>query len=672
MQSVIRSVVAKAGSAGHRAIFWSSLVEGTHPGLGVRWTRATKVGLDMTVGLPRITPFPVQADSGAGDVADTDAVNAAVRAAGPGGEGLRDPLTGVAHWQLWADHCAAALARAARNGWSTALLVVDVDQFHQINNRFGHACGDSVLVEVARRLSAGFRPYDTVGRFGDTLARLGGDEFVILCENVADPAAARSLGRRVCDLLEAPVAIHDGEILVTAGVGVTLAPPDKADVEGLIVRADGAMRQAKQEGVGRVVIASDMGAAEVSLRRALACGELRLRYQAKVALESDRVVGVEALIYWQHPQRGMVPPYEFIPLAEQTGLIVPIGSWVIEEACRQAALWQRSFQDIPALMVSVNVSACQFGPGLVDVVARALSAHAVDPRTLCLEVTESVLMQDTEAAVTTLQELTALGVSLSIDDFGTGYSSLSYLKRLPLHEVKIDKSFVDGLGKNDQDAAIVAAIVAMAHALGLSVVAEGVETADQLQRLRTLGCEQAQGYHLAPPGPPDAIDVLLRAETSVGWRSHAPQDQGCGAASETYRPNRILVVDDDATVRQLARMSLASVGFEVHEAADGASALSTAIRISPDCVLLDVAMFGMSGLEVCRALRAQPLTAQCTILMLTVLTDARDKIDAFASGADDYIIKPFSPRGLVSRVHSAMRRRRQDPSLAAAPATPQP
>ena len=294
-------------------------------------------------------------------------------------------------------------------------------------------------------------------------------------------------------------------------------------------------------------------------------------------------------------------------------------------------------------------------------IARALSDNAVDPRTLCLEVTESILVLDSEAVVATLEELTGLGVSLSIDDFGTGYSSLSYLKRFPLYEVKIDKSFVDGLGKNDQDNAIVAAIVAMAHALDLSVVAEGVETADQLQRLRTLGCEQAQGYHLARPGPPGAIDVLLRAEASPGWRSHAPQDRDCGARSDTYRPNRILIVDDDAGVRQLARMSLAAVGFEVHEAVDGPGALSTATRVSPDCVLLDVAMGGMSGLEVCRALRAQPGTAGCTIVMLTVANDARDKIEAFYSGADDYIIKPFSPRGLVSRVHSAMRRRRENP-----------
>ena len=625
----------------------------------------------MRVRSSRSTVGSVPVDGGAEDGADIEAVNPA---AGSGDGGLHDPLTGVANWQLWAEYGQAALARATRNDWSSALLVIDIDQFHQINNRFGRDCGDTVLIEMARRLRGGFRPYDTVGRLGDTLARIGGDEFVVLCENVADPPAARALGRRVAELFSAPVHVHDGEVLLSAGVGVTLAPPGKTDIEELIAQADAAMRRAKQAGTGRTVLAADMdgldgdpGAGEAALRQAFAGGELRLRYQAKLALESDRVVGAEALLYWQHPERGMVPPCDFIPLAEETGLIVGIGSWVIEEACREAARWRCKFPDVPALVVSVNVSARQFGPGLAGVVARALSASGVEPGTLCLEVTESVLMRDTEEAVAVLQELVGLGILVSIDDFGTGYSSLSYLKRFPLHELKIDKSFVDGLGENDQDTAIVASIVAMAHALDLSVVAEGVEKADQLQRLRVLGCDQAQGYHLARPGPPGAIDLLLRAEASLGWHSYLPHTEGSDAASRTYRSNRILVVDDDPSVRQLARMSLATVGFEVDEAADGASALAIATRVSPDCILLDVAMPGMSGLEVCRALRGEARTAKCTILMLTITNDAGNKVEAFSSGADDYIIKPFSPRDLVSRVHSAMRRRREDLGAALAP-----
>jgi diguanylate cyclase (GGDEF)-like protein len=581
----------------------------------------------------------------------------------PGAAVAYDPLTGLANWHLFADSAAAALARAGRSGWSTALLVIDVDQFHEINDQFGHEFGDVVLVEVARRLHAGFRPYDTVARPVNIASRFGADEFVILCENVGDAAAARSLGDRVVDLLRAPVGLEGREVLVTAAVGVTLAPPGETDVENLIVQAGAAMRRAKRDvGVGRVVFADDepevrgdRGAAERALQEAFVGGELRLRYQPKVALESDRIVGAEALLYWQHPERGMVPPGEFIPLAEETGLIVAIGTWVIEEACREAARWRCSFPDIPALVVSVNVSARQFGPGLVDVVRGALSASGVEPAVLCLEVTESILMDHTEQSVAILQELAGIGISLSIDDFGTGYSSLSYLKRFPLHELKIDKSFVDGLGTNDEDTALVAAIVAMAHALDLCVVAEGVETEDQLQRLRTLGCEQAQGYHLARPGPSEAIDLLVHAETSPGWRNHAQGAQ----RSVGYRPNRILVVDDDDDMRLLARTSLAAVGLEVHEAIDGPSALATAMRISPDCILLDVAMPSLSGLEVCRALRSEPATVACTIVMLTINNHPEDKMEAFSSGADDYIVKPFTPRGLVSRVHDAMRRRRE-------------
>jgi EAL domain-containing protein (putative c-di-GMP-specific phosphodiesterase class I)/CheY-like chemotaxis protein len=330
---------------------------------------------------------------------------------------------------------------------------------------------------------------------------------------------------------------------------------------------------------------------------------------------------------------------------------------VLRAACEQNCAWGRA--GLPHVVVSVNVSARQFVPGLIEVVATALSASGAEPGSLCIELTEAFLMDDTEGAVVILKALAALGVVLSIDDFGTGYSSLSRLKRFPMHELKIDKSFVEGLGRNTDDTAIVSAVVAMAHALDLSVVAEGVETVDQLDQLRVLGCEQAQGYYLARPGPPDNIDALLRAETNLGWRSRSRSARASDASPTSYRPNRILVVDDAANVRQLAHMSLSAVGFEVHEAADGITALATARRVAPDCILLDLALPDMRGVDVCRALRAEPTTAACTILILTVTDHAVDKVEAFSSGADDYIIKPFSPRDLVSRVHAAMRRRRE-------------
>jgi CheY-like chemotaxis protein len=289
---------------------------------------------------------------------------------------------------------------------------------------------------------------------------------------------------------------------------------------------------------------------------------------------------------------------------------------------------------------------------LIGVVSAALAATGAAAGQLCLEVTESTLISDAEGAVETLQELAALGVKIAIDDFGTGYSSLAYLKRLPLHMLKIDKSFVDGLGEDPDDTAIVGATVALAHALGLSVTAEGVETADQLERLRVIGCQEAQGYFVSRPVPAAAFTELLVVEETSGWRgatATAPE------TADAYQPHRVLVVDDAADVRQLARMALSASGFEVYDTANGADAVSMAQQLRPDCVILDVSMPGISGIDVCCALRGDPRTAGCTIVMLTGNTEAAQKIEAFAGGADDYIIKPFSPRDLVGRVRAALR-----------------
>ena len=382
------------------------------------------------------------------------------------------------------------------------------------------------------------------------------------------------------------------------------------------------------------------------LRRGFDAGELVLHYQPKVSLETDRIVGAEALLRWEDPERGLVQPLDFVPLAESSGLIVPIGAWVIGEACRQAARWKDDFGPFPRLVLAANVSGLQLGSDMVDTVVTALRDANAEPGQLCLEVTESAVIVDAEGAIKTLRALADLGVKLSIDDFGTGYSSLSYLKRMPLHELKIDKSFVDGVGRHPDDTAIVAATVAMAHALELSVVAEGVERLDQLQRLRTIGCQEAQGFLFSEPRPPDALADLMAA--GVGpWATARP-------ATGT---ERVLVVDDAADVRQLARMTLATIGLEVHEAVDGESGLVLARQIRPDCIILDVSMPGLSGSEVCIALRSHEATAASTIIMLTSSTAADDKVEAFSCGADDYIIKPFTPRDLVGRVRAAMRLR---------------
>ena len=389
------------------------------------------------------------------------------------------------------------------------------------------------------------------------------------------------------------------------------------------------------------------------LGRALDANQFRLVYQPKVALATNRMVGVEALIRWDHPERGVIPPNEFIPLAEATGLIVPIGAWVLLDACRQCAHWQRDFPLPTPLRIAVNASPRQFWEGLIEAVASAITASGVESTSVCLEVTESIVMKDVNAAISILRELKALGLTLSIDDFGTGYSSLEYLRRLPLDEVKIDRSFVAGLATDPEDTAIVAAVISLAHALDRDVVAEGVETVEQLDKLRSFGCELAQGFLLARPMGPADISALLARDAA------GPDIFGVGAApTGTGRVNeRVLVVDDAPDVRLLARMTLTAAGFDVQEAFDGTTAIALARRISPSCVVLDIEMPDMTGVEVCRALRAHPATADCTVVIVSSRDSADDKAAAFSAGADDYMVKPFAPRDLVSRVRTAVSRR---------------
>ena len=580
---------------------------------------------------------------------------------------VRDPLTGLANRELLLEEMGGALARATRSGHATALLLVDLDRFSDVNDALGHAGGDAVLVEVARRMAALVHGPDqvagTAGATTGTVARLAGDELVVICERVEGLEGATAIARSVTRALAPPVRVGRSNIGVTASIGIGLAPAGRTDVDRLLLEAGAAVRRAKERGRGLTEVHADgmrMSSARDAvhaLEEAIDGGQLRLHYQPKVALDSDRVVGVEALLRWEHPDRGLVSPHEFIHLAEETGLILPIGTWVLREACREGARWEHALPRLPPLVVSVNVSPRQFGGALVESVADALAETGIDPTSLCLEVTESIVMDDVEGAITTLRELADLGVLLSVDDFGTGYSSFSYLKRLALDELKIDKSFVDGLGRDAHDTAIVAAVVAMAHALDLRVVAEGVETADQLARLRALGCEEAQGYHLARPGPPATVTRLLLAEAETGFRGH-PDDRPLTVDLRVPgRTPRVLVVDDSDDVRLVVRISLSAVGFDVHEASDGAAAVSMARALVPDAIVLDLVLPDVDGAEVCRVLRSDPLTAGITIVMATGNADADDKVRAFSAGADDYLVKPFSPRDLTSRIQAALRRR---------------
>jgi EAL domain-containing protein (putative c-di-GMP-specific phosphodiesterase class I)/ActR/RegA family two-component response regulator len=452
------------------------------------------------------------------------------------------------------------------------------------------------------------------------------------------------IARRIAGALVAPMTIASEELSVTACVGITLTRDPGRDAEPLVREAEAAMQRAQRRGAGRhEMFTGEMHAQrlvrianESSLRQALVRGEFYVEYQPKVSLVTDRTSGVEALLRWMHPERGLISPLDFIPLAEESGIIVQIGAWVLEQVCRDAVRWRTALPGGQPLMVAVNVSPRQFESDLAETFGGIIGRSGIDPATVCLEVTESMVMQDAELAIATLRELKSLGLSISVDDFGTGFSSLAYLKRFPLDELKIDKSFVDGLGHDFEATAIVAAVMGMAHALDLRVVAEGVETADQVVRLRTLGCDEAQGFFYARPGSASAIDERLLESAHIG---------------------KILVVDDADDVRQLARSSLAAVGFEVREAASGEDAVTMARHFKPDCLVLDVNLPGISGFDVCRILRDDPANQRTTIVILTGDAGPSEKVMAFSLEADDYMVKPFSPRDLVSRVTVAIRRR---------------
>jgi diguanylate cyclase (GGDEF)-like protein/PAS domain S-box-containing protein len=440
-------------------------------------------------------------------------------------QALHDPLTGLPNRTLFLDRVELALGRSRRSGAKVALLFVDLDRFKLINDSLGHAAGDELLVALAERFRKVMRP-------GDTIARFGGDEFTILCEDVDGDRDAVAIAQRMREAVEAPFTVEEREVYVTASVGIAVGHTDHDTPDSLINDADAAMYRAKELGKGRhEVFDARMQAravvhleTEAELRRAIERGELRVFYQPQIDLETGAMVGAEALVRWQHPERGLLGPGDFVPLAEETGLIVQVGEVLLLEACSQASRWAAARPDSRPVTVAVNLSATQLAqPDLTAMVDKALTDAGIDPAMLCLEITESVLMSNAPSTITLLLALNGMGVRLAIDDFGTGYSSLGYLRRFPVHLLKIDRSFIGGLGRRADDSAIVAAIVSMGHALGLSVLAEGAETPEQLAELRDLGCDLGQGYLFARPGPPERIEDLFERDfRQAGERVEPP------------------------------------------------------------------------------------------------------------------------------------------------------
>jgi diguanylate cyclase (GGDEF)-like protein len=423
-----------------------------------------------------------------------------------------DALTALPNRSLLDDRLNQAIAHAGSTGERFALAVLDLDRFKLINDSFGHRAGDELLREVARRLTSTLRSVDT-------LARPGGDEFIMIIRELGAPEEAKRLAHKILEVLQQPIRLGEIDVHPSASIGIAFFPWHGSTVEELFARADTAMYVAKQRGRKNVkCFAPEMDTLtlervrlESDLYQALQCEQFELHYQPKIDAASGRIRGAEALIRWRHPQRGLIPPDNFIPLAEESGLIVPIGEWVIREACRQIRSWQSD--GLPPVRIAVNVSATQFQQrDLLDIIRRALDEAGVDASHLEIELTESAVMSNPDESAEILQQLSRMGVAVSVDDFGTGYSSMSCLHRFPLDKLKIDRSFINNLMSSAEAAAVVAGIICLAHSLRLKVIAEGVETLEQVRFLQSHGCDQYQGFYLSPPLNAVAYEALIRAE----------------------------------------------------------------------------------------------------------------------------------------------------------------
>jgi EAL domain-containing protein (putative c-di-GMP-specific phosphodiesterase class I) len=480
------------------------------------------------------------------------------------------------------------------------------------------------------------------------VARFGGDEFVVLCDELDGEWEAQAIAERLASALSAHFCVEGRDITVTASLGiVTTASASSATADTLLRDADAAMYRAKERGRNRIeafqggmrTIALERLEVESDLRRALERDELRVHYQPVVRLAGASMLGVEALVRWEHPTRGLVPPLDFIPVAEETGLIQAVGSFVLTESCHQVAAWNRANPDRPPLSVAVNLSARQMSAAdLTRLVLRTLNDAGLEPGLLCLEITESVLMEDVGASRMVLQSLKELGVKLAIDDFGTGYSSLLYLRRFPVDIIKVDRSFVSGLGQNSEDGAIVAGVLGLANALGVGAIAEGVEQPEQADKLAALGCEQAQGFLWSRPLPADELEASFERL----WPRTAPM-------REPGQPLRVVLADDRPEMRATVRLALELAGgFDViGEVGTGTAAIAIAREQQPDLLLLDVLMPEMTGLE---ALPHIAHVAPATTVVILTAVDTTMLHAEECSAAAATFDKAIGPAKLVKQL----------------------
>jgi diguanylate cyclase (GGDEF)-like protein len=583
-------------------------------------------------------------------------------------QALHDPVTGLPNRRLLLERVNRAALRTARRDDRAAVLFLDLDGFKPVNDTLGHGYGDLLLAAFGQRLREAVRPEDTV-------ARVGGDEFMVLCEGLASDTDALEVAGRLHHALQTPFSIGEQEWTITASIGVAVAHHGKPVGHDLVRDADVAMYRAKERGRAQTELFDDRVRRRLEervtlaqrLRRAVADGAFGVAFQPIVDVASGTIVGAEALARWNLPDGTPVPPAEFIPLAEETGLIRPLGRAILEESCRAAARWRALYD--PTFFVSVNLSAQQLTDrDLVDYVTHAFEDVGLDPGGLCLEITESSVMEDAEATGSVLRRLDRLGVTLGVDDFGTGYSSLVYLRRFPLTLLKIDQSFVDGLGRNSEDEVIVSALLGLGGALGHRVVAEGVETPRQRDLLQGLGCRYAQGFLFGVPATVPEFELYLTAARRAG--SRAPGALAGPSASMTLAtpPSapgeasaelHVLVVEDSRSDRRLIERNLRSCYLPpigVTHVDHLAAALDELRRRRFDVVLLDLGLPDADGLEGLAGLRRQ--AADVPIVVLTVNEDSGLDQAAIQAGAEDYLPKSdLNPRALARAVRYAVERR---------------